>query len=345
MGDVRHNTGPQVKQENLKQEPTPPSAMSEAPNQRSHTVASPEPFDEYGGDEFEELGIFGADDTVFDDLMPDEATADYTTIETPSKPPRPNSGLGQGANQMNTFNRNNNGQPPQQQRQSPTKQPQRPPTRQYPPPPPISAPLRPQPMPSGPQGQTPRPQSRPTPRLQGQPGPQGPNSRPNQPSGPPRPDSAGPVNAPPKQQPVPQLQSHPSGNHNNTNHNNNNNNPTNPTTTPAQPPQPHNPPIGFYTGRAAMSLKFDTDTIPEQAAAFDPRRPTTIPRSAGIDHSKSSPVPRKTVQGVQAYSPPGFQMPGMNRQIGMPPGRAQFRAPGLSAGTKRPAESHIPQTK
>lgn len=42
---------------------------------------SPETFDEYGGDEFEELGIFGnGGDDPFDDLMPDEVAVDFRCV-------------------------------------------------------------------------------------------------------------------------------------------------------------------------------------------------------------------------------------------------------------------------
>jgi DNA repair and recombination protein RAD52 len=116
-------------------------------------------------------------------------------------------------------------------------------------------------------------------------------------------------------------------------------------------PIPHNPPVGFYTGRAALNLEGSNGIIPEQAPAFNPHKPTTIPRSAGIDHTKSSPVPRKQIQGnplgpsspSAGFSPPNIQNPSLTpgRQIGVPPpGRTTaFRAPGL-AGTKRTADSH-----
>jgi DNA repair and recombination protein RAD52 len=107
---------------------------------------------------------------------------------------------------------------------------------------------------------------------------------------------------------------------------------------------PHNPPVGFFTGRAALNLDGENSMIPDQAPVFNPHRPTTLPRSSGIDHTKSSPIPRKHIQGqvgAAALSPPNFQNPSLavNRQIGAPPQRNAFRAPGM-AGTKRAAESN-----
>jgi hypothetical protein len=223
-----------------------------------------------------------------------------------------------------------------------------------PPPPPISASLRPQPSMSSaiqqhnhtPQGQQTRPMQRP----QG-PQPQAGRNASHHPSQ----NMQPPVSRP---QPNATKQSPPS------NHQPQNPTPQQaPTLTPlSRPPQPQgqittasnnlqNSPVAFYTGRAAMNLKGENDTIPEQAPAFNPHRPTTIPRSAGIDHTKSSPVPRKVVQGQSgttgAFSPPNFQNPSMtmNRQIGVPPGRgtSAFRAPGL-AGTKRGPDLHPMQT-
>jgi hypothetical protein len=113
---------------------------------------------------------------------------------------------------------------------------------------------------------------------------------------------------------------------------------------------PHNPPVGFFTGKAAYDLVGDDKVLPEQAPTFNPHRPTTIPRTSGIDHTKSSPVPRK-LQAAPNERPetarPNFENPSMNtsRQIGMPPQNyAPFRAPGSSTGpsgigTKRPAEA------
>jgi hypothetical protein len=117
-----------------------------------------------------------------------------------------------------------------------------------------------------------------------------------------------------------------------------------PATPPQQPPSPssptphgHSPPIGFFTGRAALSLKSEGDTLPDAAPAFNPHRPTAIPRSAGIDHTKSSPITRKMLQPTSTTD---FVNPSLTpgRQIGMPrtPGRSAFKAPAMAAGVKRP---------
>ncbi|KAF8252827.1 hypothetical protein K440DRAFT_362193 [Wilcoxina mikolae CBS 423.85] len=276
--------------------------------------------------------------------MPDEVATDFSPVDTPSKP-----GPAQNSNQLNNCGRNGLAVQQAASIPSPTKQPPRQPAQRMYPPPPISAPLRPQLSVSSAIQQhshTPqRQQTRPMQRPQG-PQPQGglnASHRPGQ-------NIQPPVSRP---QPNATKQSPPS-----------NHQPQNPTpqqaptlAPPSRPPQPQgqtttasnnpqNSPVAFYTGRAAMNLKGENDTIPEQAPAFNPHRPTTIPRSAGIDHTKSSPVPRKVVQGQSgtgAFSPPNFQNPSMtmNRQIGVPPGRGTgaFRAPGL-AGTKRGPDSH-----
>lgn len=116
------------------------------------------------------------------------------------------------------------------------------------------------------------------------------------------------------------------------------------------PETPTNPPpqIGFFSGRAVIDTDGEHKLIPDQALAFNPHHQTSIPRSHGIDHSKSSPIPRKILSGPQgpaggAYVRPNFENPSlsMNRQIGMPPqarGAGSFRQPGPAAGVKRPAE-------
>lgn len=116
------------------------------------------------------------------------------------------------------------------------------------------------------------------------------------------------------------------------------------------PETPVNPPplTGFFSGRAVVDMEGEHKLIPNQALAFNPHHQTSIPRSHGIDHSKSSPIPRKVLSGPQgpaggAYVRPNFENPGLNmsRQIGMPPqarGAGSFRQPGPAAGVKRPAE-------
>ena len=107
-----------------------------------------------------------------------------------------------------------------------------------------------------------------------------------------------------------------------------------------------NPPVGFFTGRAALGLEGNNNIIPDTSPAFNPKRPTTIPRSAGIDHNKSSPIPRKvqaTTAAPHNIARPNFENPSLNphRMIGAPPGRGGFRAPGAApGGIKRPADQY-----
>jgi len=269
---------------------------------------------------------------------------EHSPIETPCKP---------APAQSTNYTR----PPPQQPPTSPTKMPQPPqqppPPRSHAPPPTIAAPPRPgQGLKSGPQqGPTSYAQSRPIPKPPGQ-GPQGPQNRSGmqplnrptsgatttpRPQQPPQvvsraqpPPQAAPRAQQPPLQAAPRALQPPQPS-------------TNQTASAANEPMPqppgtpsnipHNPPVGFFNGHAAMNLKSEQDTI------FNPHRPTTIPRSAGIDHSKSTPVPRKA---LQQGGTPNFQHPNLTpgRQIGMPPGRGGFRAPGLAAGTKRTADAN-----
>ncbi|TGZ80446.1 hypothetical protein EX30DRAFT_60651 [Ascodesmis nigricans] len=118
-----------------------------------------------------------------------------------------------------------------------------------------------------------------------------------------------------------------------------------PNNKPGPPANPANPPVGFFTGRAAFNMDENTVLSSDKSPAFDPHRPTTIPRSAGIDHSKSSPIPKKIIQPNQ-MARPNFENPSANitRQIGMPPGRSAYRPPsialsGMNGGVKRSLDS------
>ncbi|KAF8418533.1 RAD52 DNA repair protein [Tirmania nivea] len=88
--------------------------------------------------------------------------------------------------------------------------------------------------------------------------------------------------------------------------------------------------VGFFSARAAESLQGDNP--PLEAPPFNPHQQTSIPRSLGIDHSKSSPIPRKLLGKSGGPGGPGVEGPifkpdfnlvgGFNsgaRQIGMPP--------------------------
>lgn len=92
----------------------------------------------------------------------------------------------------------------------------------------------------------------------------------------------------------------------------------------------HAPPAGFFSGRAVKDLP-EGDTTIVQNMAFDPRRPTSLPRTAGIDHSTSSPVKRKIVDS-STTNRPNFANPSQqaHRQIGLPPGRSPYRPPSMA---------------
>ncbi|RPA90644.1 hypothetical protein L873DRAFT_1717028 [Choiromyces venosus 120613-1] len=116
--------------------------------------------------------------------------------------------------------------------------------------------------------------------------------------------------------------------------------------------------VGFLTSKALLDpknnqkvLQGDSGIIPPDHA-FNPRKESTIPRSAGIDHSKSSPVPRKQIQAGGGTGSPfarkNFENPSSepHRQIGQPPlprGTGAFRQPTPSfGGIKRPADTNAP---
>jgi DNA repair and recombination protein RAD52 len=118
---------------------------------------------------------------------------------------------------------------------------------------------------------------------------------------------------------------------------------SNPQASTAVPNQ--NPPVGFFTGRAALGQEGNGNIIPETSPSFNPHRPTTIPRSAGVDHNKSSPIARKQLQNTQSHIVPrsNFENPSLtpNRMIGAPPGRGPYRPPGGAiGGIKRPADPY-----
>ncbi|KAI5819411.1 RAD52 DNA repair protein [Pyronema omphalodes] len=352
--------------------PVPPEIKKESgapfvPNvQAAPTSASTSDesvFDDYGGDDLEELGIFAGDET-YDDLMPDEvAIDDSPPFDTPSKPPllQPN----------NNFGRNTLAMPQQPSAPtSPTKQG----PRSFAPPPQTTAAIRPQT--NGAQAQQ-QQQQQPKPQP-----PQPPQQKPSMPAPAPRSNMQPPSARPQTNLPGPATANRtpaigaprPNVPGNNAPNPSNANSaahppapqapqapPTNKPTSPnqsagAQPqapttPGPPNPPIGFFTARAAMSLNSENDVIPEAAPTFNPHKVTSIPRTAGIDHTKSSPIPRKVLgqasQGpppIMAPSPMNFQNPSMApvRQIGMPPrGTGAFKSPSM-AGMKRGPQGGLP---
>lgn len=297
--------------------------MISPPSEERQGSPEAEAYDEYGGDEFEELGIFGSggdlDDFMTDDVALDPDDGGSIKDQSPINPIT--GGQKSATNYRNPIPQTNrqNIQTPQPQRaQQPMQRPQ------------TNAPQVPR---------APTPQSgfnvSPTPvRAQPQSNnntnfknvQQGINQR------------AQPPQQPQQQQPqqhspsvptlaAPQLNGGPE--------------------TPKNP-SPQNQPVGFFSGRAVIDADGENKLIPDQALAFNPHHQTSIPRSLGIDHSKSSPIARKGLTGPQgpaggAYVRPNFENPSLNtnRQIGMPPqarGSGSFRQPGPSAGVKRPAD-------
>ncbi|SLM40910.1 Rad52/22 double-strand break repair protein [Lasallia pustulata] len=114
----------------------------------------------------------------------------------------------------------------------------------------------------------------------------------------------------------------------------------------------HEPPVGFFTARAAESLQNAT-TLPPNAPVFNPRLESpSIRKTAGIDHSKTKPVIRDAI-GVPlpvpnsvAVSRPSVVNPGIDhtRRIGMPgmaasplQNRNSYKPPQM----KRPAEPSL----
>jgi len=86
----------------------------------------------------------------------------------------------------------------------------------------------------------------------------------------------------------------------------------------------HNPPVGFFTARAAESLPNDP-TLPFNAPNFNPHLESpSIRKTAGVDHTKSKPVRTETIGAstTAAALPPrtNFVNPqaDKSRKVGMP---------------------------
>ncbi|RPB09739.1 hypothetical protein P167DRAFT_526783 [Morchella conica CCBAS932] len=322
--------------------------MISPPSEERQGSPEAEAYDEYGGDEFEELGIFGSGGDL-DDFMADDVAFDPDPINAITD------GQKSATNYRNTIPQTNrqNIQTPQPQRaqqvsNSTSNQPQQPQAlrqpqfqqqRQMHPPANQHQPMQ-RPQSNAPQvPRAPTPQSgfnvSPTPvRAQPQSNnnsnfkniQQGINQR-GQPPQPPQQQQPQQHSPPVPTLAAPQLNGGPE--------------------TPKNP-SPQNQPVGFFSGRAVIDAGGENKLIPDQALAFNPHHQTSIPRSLGIDHSKSSPIARKGLTGPQgpaggAYVRPNFENPSLNtnRQIGMPPqarGSGSFRQPGPSAGVKRPAD-------
>lgn len=129
-------------------------------------------------------------------------------------------------------------------------------------------------------------------------------------------------------------------------------------TTPSNPPGPpeHEPPIGFFTARAAETVQNGSSAQPN-IPFFNPHLESpSIRKTAGIDHTKTKPVGRDAIPGPPTNI--GHVMPPIKtnyvnpqtdqvRRIGMPGGgasplqnRNSYRPPQMM---KRPLE-HGPAT-
>ena len=113
----------------------------------------------------------------------------------------------------------------------------------------------------------------------------------------------------------------------------------------------HDPPVGFFTARAAESLQ-NGPGLPLKAPAFNPHLESpSIRKTAGVDHTKSKPVGREAIG-----APPQPAVPRANfvnpqsdktRRVGMPMGassplqnRGSYKPPQM----KRPVENSGPRS-
>ncbi|KAG0123278.1 hypothetical protein HOY82DRAFT_495348 [Tuber indicum] len=344
-----------IKQEESLVTPGLPESLSEVPREKiisENDLA--EGFDEYGGDEYDYLGAF-EDGDDYSEHVPDEGTVEAASSDDVFKRPTPPTPTGAksmvaraGGNQSSIAPKNpnsvsvpvlqqgQNGQPvrtsnipaqppPQQSRplQTQNRGPQLPPQN----PTIVQRPL--QKPPNAPQGpRTPTPTGQMGSRV---------NLMANNTYNIRNAQQPGPKTSPPPHiipQPAPAL---PASSLNGL---------------PETPVSAH---VGFFTSKVLLDpknnqkvLQGDNGVIPPDHV-FNPHKESTIPRSAGIDHSKSSPVPRKQIQAGGSTGSPfarkNFENPSseLNRQIGQPPlprGTSAFRQPTPSVGgIKRPADA------
>lgn len=113
----------------------------------------------------------------------------------------------------------------------------------------------------------------------------------------------------------------------------------------------NDPPVGFFTARAAESLQ-NGPGLPLKAPAFNPHLESpSIRKTAGVDHTKTKPVGREAVGPPlqAAVSRASFVDPQSDktRRVGMPMGaasplqnRGSYKPPQL----KRPVENSGPRT-
>ena len=122
----------------------------------------------------------------------------------------------------------------------------------------------------------------------------------------------------------------------------------------------HNPPVGFFTARAAESVQKGS-ALPSNVPIFNPHLESpSIRKTAGIDHTKSKPVRTETIGVAAAAQPPApppapqqqpaaFSMPrgsnfvnpqaDMARRVGMPVGAA---SPLQNRGSYKPPQMKRP---
>ncbi len=128
---------------------------------------------------------------------------------------------------------------------------------------------------------------------------------------------------------------------------------------PPVAPLTHEPPVGFFTARAAESLQ-NPNAVPPDVPVFNPRLESpSIRKTVGVDHTKSKPVNRELVGAPQPPAPlansttpnappanrTNFVNPQVDasRKIGMPGAAAsplQNRNSYKPPQMKRPAESN-----
>lgn len=113
----------------------------------------------------------------------------------------------------------------------------------------------------------------------------------------------------------------------------------------------HDPPVGFFTARAAESVQSVSGRF-VKAPAFDPHLESpSIRKTAGVDHTKTKPVERELIRPAPIPAPPSqsnFRNPQADktRRIGMPVGAAsplQNRGSYKPPQMKRPAEGNLVQ--
>lgn len=113
----------------------------------------------------------------------------------------------------------------------------------------------------------------------------------------------------------------------------------------------HDPPVGFFTARAAETLQNGTG-LPLKAPAFNPHLESpSIRKTAGVDHTKTKPVGREAVGAPPQPTVPraNFANPQSDktRRIGMPMGAAsplQNRGSYKPPQMKRPVENSGPRS-